>query len=86
MKRLIYRNVISYTQTLLQQSRLFGYQLQQDNFQHEQTIRNIGKDQIAELVDVSPEIFDALKALWKDPISQETMGRYREFQLIDSAP
>jgi len=93
IRTLIHKNVISYMQTLLQQCQLFGFQLQPCNQQHEQTIRNFSIEDrpwtyaMLTKVDIDPQVFEALKALWQDPaISQETMGRYREFQLTDSAP
>lgn len=87
MKKIIHINVISYMQTLLNQMRSFGYELKEENKEHEEVIRNISKDQLSTTTVIfSPQISGALIALWSDPaISQQTMGRYREFQLSDSA-
>jgi len=93
-KRVICRNVVTNMQTLLRQAQLFGYSLKEENKEHEQTIllechhTRDNQSTVDDDDDVifSKEVFTALKALWKDPaICQETMGRYQEFQLTDSA-
>jgi len=87
----VYRNVVSNMQTLLRQAQLFGYQLKEENKAHERTIFDChARSSSSLLVDddliFTEEVFAALKALWKDPaICEETMGRYQEFQLTDSA-
>jgi len=87
LKKIIHINVITYMQTLLNQLHQFGYQLKEENKQYEDLIRGIPKDQLTTgSVNYSTEVSAAMTALWNDPaISKDTMGRYREFQLSDSA-
>eukprot|EP01102_Stenamoeba_stenopodia_P008812 TRINITY_DN2577_c0_g1_i2.p1 TRINITY_DN2577_c0_g1~~TRINITY_DN2577_c0_g1_i2.p1 ORF type:complete len:354 (-),score=58.61 TRINITY_DN2577_c0_g1_i2:14-1075(-) len=87
MKKIIHINVITYMQLLLNHMRSFGYELKEENKPHGEFISNIPKDQLtANSVNFDEKVSSALIALWGDPaISQQTMSRYREFQLSDSA-
>jgi hypothetical protein len=88
VRGVIYANVISYMQILLEQSVKFDLSIKEENQGYKEIIEKITKEELEQPQELrlTPELSQAITALWQDPtISGDVMKRNSEFQLSDSA-
>eukprot|EP00123_Amoebidium_parasiticum_P016781 comp23581_c2_seq1/m.39980 comp23581_c2_seq1/g.39980 ORF comp23581_c2_seq1/g.39980 comp23581_c2_seq1/m.39980 type:complete len:355 (-) comp23581_c2_seq1:179-1243(-) len=78
----IYLNIIRSMQVLIVAAEKLGIQLEPEAQPYADTILRLDKNS---MIDLTPQISEAIQRLWALPSIQNTYGRKREFQLNDSA-
>jgi guanine nucleotide-binding protein subunit alpha len=81
-KRVIYENVTDSMKCLLEASQRFGYSILEQNLQLVERFMELRTS--VDYSQMTPELFDILKVLWKDPAVEQTVERSNEFTLHDS--
>jgi len=78
----VFNNLATCMKTLIAASRKLKIPLNPENEESAQKLETMS---VVDLQEITPEIAEKMKVLWKDSGIQTTYGRRNEFQLMDSA-